>query len=417
MKYYRNKYTFLNALVISFSISPLAMSFKCLLLIINGCIVPLQVLIVGSFLNNSINYISKSGNLNIIILQIALIVLLQVYNKFYDIILNIINEQIRVRHILKFQSFLYEKQAKLEYQYIEDPKTCDIIYRILNIDLFLEVTNNILLTIRLIIEIGGLFIIIAVQALWVSIIIILSIIPLLLISVYGGKKLYLVEKDVSLLTRKMHYYTNILTSRETAQERLLFGYTKNVNKMFQDTHRERTDTNLKAIISSMINNRISGIIPIFSGIVIMFALLTPVTTGDLSVGLYISIVGSVISVTGSFSTTVGGLVSRTTFLKQYLKDLSTFINMNEIDIDFNKHSNKIKFESIEFKNVSFRYPGTQQDILKNFNLFIESGKHYAIVGINGSGKTTIVKLITRLYIVTDGQILINGIDIRKYSYE
>ena len=75
-----------------------------------------------------------------------------------------------------------------------------------------------------------------------------------------------------------------------------------------------------------------------------------------------------------------------------------------------------KFE-IEFKNVSFKYPNTESFALKNINIKINNGEHLAVVGRNGSGKTTFIKLMCRLYDVTDGEILINGINIKDYSKE
>ena len=75
-----------------------------------------------------------------------------------------------------------------------------------------------------------------------------------------------------------------------------------------------------------------------------------------------------------------------------------------------------KFE-IEFNNVSFKYPNTESFALKNINIKINNGEHLAVVGRNGSGKTTFIKLMCRLYDVTDGEILINGINIKEYSKE
>jgi ABC-type multidrug transport system fused ATPase/permease subunit len=70
---------------------------------------------------------------------------------------------------------------------------------------------------------------------------------------------------------------------------------------------------------------------------------------------------------------------------------------------------------ITFENVSFAYPGTDQFVLKNLNLIITSKQKLAIVGLNGAGKTTFVKLLLKLYEPTSGRILINGEDIKKYN--
>lgn len=72
---------------------------------------------------------------------------------------------------------------------------------------------------------------------------------------------------------------------------------------------------------------------------------------------------------------------------------------------------------IEFCNVSFKYPRTENYVLRNVNLKFKVGEKLAVVGMNGSGKTTFIKLLCRLYDPTEGEILLNNVDIRKYDYK
>ncbi|GHV12799.1 ABC transporter ATP-binding protein [Clostridia bacterium] len=72
---------------------------------------------------------------------------------------------------------------------------------------------------------------------------------------------------------------------------------------------------------------------------------------------------------------------------------------------------------IEFKNVSFKYPGSENYALKNLSMKFKIGQRLAVVGMNGSGKTTMIKLLCRLYDPTDGEITLNGFDIKKYDYD
>ncbi len=72
---------------------------------------------------------------------------------------------------------------------------------------------------------------------------------------------------------------------------------------------------------------------------------------------------------------------------------------------------------VEFKDVSFRYPDTQEYALNHVNVKFKVGEKLAVVGMNGSGKTTFIKLLCRLYDPTEGEILLNGVDIRKYDYD
>ena len=71
--------------------------------------------------------------------------------------------------------------------------------------------------------------------------------------------------------------------------------------------------------------------------------------------------------------------------------------------------------TIEFKNVSFAYPGTHTKVIDNLSLTLEGGKSYALVGLNGAGKTTLIKLMTRLYDTTEGDILLDGKNIKNYD--
>ena len=73
--------------------------------------------------------------------------------------------------------------------------------------------------------------------------------------------------------------------------------------------------------------------------------------------------------------------------------------------------------TIEFRHVSFKYPRSEKLVLRDINLTIKSGEHLSIVGLNGAGKTTFIKLLCRLYDVTEGEILVDGVNIREYSDE
>lgn len=133
--------------------------------------------------------------------------------------------------------------------------------------------------------------------------------------------------------------------------------------------------------------------------------------------------GSLVLYCGSFMQIINGIMKMAvTFGKTaemvplvnyYFKIVNANDNMTygEKELDLSD-----KFE-IEFKNVSFKYPNTENYALQNINLKINNGEHLAVVGRNGSGKTTFIKLMCRLYDVTDGEILINGINIKEYSKE
>ncbi len=100
--------------------------------------------------------------------------------------------------------------------------------------------------------------------------------------------------------------------------------------------------------------------------------------------------------------------------------MSAFIHYMELENTIDNVGERLNVEDyngIEFENVSFKYPGTEEYVLKNINLKIVKGEKISIVGMNGTGKSTLIKLLCRLYDVTEGKIKICGRNIKDYAYE
>lgn len=123
---------------------------------------------------------------------------------------------------------------------------------------------------------------------------------------------------------------------------------------------------------------------------------------------------------GSFGASVMSLINAFIEINQLCSYLELFVRFEEVTSRDAKGTLEIiqtADYTIEFKNVSFRYPGSNIDTLKNVSIIIPPAQKLSIVGLNGAGKTTFIKLLFKLYEPTKGQILLGGIDIREYSPE
>ena len=97
----------------------------------------------------------------------------------------------------------------------------------------------------------------------------------------------------------------------------------------------------------------------------------------------------------------------------YFQNLKDFFDYEPKIVSGDKKAGK--FESLEFKNVSFRYPSAQKNSLSNVSFRLNKGETLAVVGINGAGKSTLLKLMLRFYDATEGEVLYNGVNVREYD--
>ena len=155
---------------------------------------------------------------------------------------------------------------------------------------------------------------------------------------------------------------------------------------------------------------------IFTGIVYTFVCLKALA-GAFGLGSVTQYIAAVTKVSGGMSSLISGIglmCNNTPFIELTFEYLDIPNNMYQGSLTVEKRTDR-KYQ-VEFRNVSFKYPGSDNWALRNVNMKFEIGKRLAVVGMNGSGKTTFIKLLCRLYDPTEGEILLNGIDIRKYNY-
>ncbi len=128
-----------------------------------------------------------------------------------------------------------------------------------------------------------------------------------------------------------------------------------------------------------------------------------------------SVVLSSINAVRSATSLIAQEFSELSSVALYFQNLREFFEYESSVVSGDKEPED--FESLEFKNVDFKYPSANKYSLKNVNIKINKGETVAVVGVNGAGKTTFVKLLLRFYDVTDGEILYNGINIKEYNID
>ena len=168
---------------------------------------------------------------------------------------------------------------------------------------------------------------------------------------------------------------------------------------------------------SIFSSVAAGSAAIFTGIVYVFTCLKALG-GAFGIGSVTQYVGAVTSLSQSVSLlldSLGEMKNNAVFLQTTYEFLDIPNSMYQGSLTTEKRSDR-QYE-VEFRDVSFKYPGSDLWALRHVNMKFQVGRRLAVVGENGSGKTTFIKLLCRLYDPQEGQILLNGIDIRKYRYD
>lgn len=178
------------------------------------------------------------------------------------------------------------------------------------------------------------------------------------------------------------------------------------------TDKERKDALRRTLIESLVGN-LSTIGTMSFWVVAIIATLN----GQITIGLLTFYTGAL----DQFSSALTNLFRNLSDYYEdglYLMDMFDYYDLpTTVKSGAQTVENNGKPPLITFRNVTFTYPNAAQPVLKNFNLVIEPGAHIALVGVNGAGKSTIIKLLCRFYDVTEGQILINGVDLRHLDSE
>lgn len=221
--------------------------------------------------------------------------------------------------------------------------------------------------------------------------------------------------ELSALNRRFGYFFYRIANFEYGKDIRLYESTDMMSERADVENRKMLQVWKKRMMKQRVNNwgaditnslRDSG-----SYLYLGFLAITKVITiGDFT--MYSSAAGGFYWALYRIVEGIQQIIKRCSYIDEYF----TFM---KYPVVMSKGSSAVKKgeHTIEFRDVTFRYPRTEKDILHHVNLTIRSGEHLSIVGLNGAGKTTFIKLLCRLYDVNEGEILVDGKNIKEYSEE
>ncbi len=253
---------------------------------------------------------------------------------------------------------------------------------------------------------------------WLLLLLIAGVIPAFLGESHFAFLGYAKNFRQTPVRRQLDYLRILGGSKEAAKELKLFGLSKFLTERFTRLSDAVYEENVALSKRKLIAGALLSIIGSLGYYAAYVYVIWRTVNGALSIGTLYFLAGAILQASTNIQlifSTLSGVADQALFLT----DLLAFFEMQPT---IRSKPNALPAprpirKGFEFRNVSFAYPGSSRLILKNLDFTLHPGERIALIGENGQGKTTIVKLITRLYDPTEGQILLDGIDLREYSLE
>ena len=272
--------------------------------------------------------------------------------------------------------------------------------------------------IQLVITTITLSVTIVVYSPWLMLLLIAGVLPAFLGESHFAFLGYAKNFRQTPVRRQLDYLRQLGGSKEAAKELKLFGLSKFLTQRFTKLSDGIYDENVALSRRKLIAGAFLSVIA-FMGYYSAYAfVIWRTVSGAYSLGLWYLLSGAILQASSNIQqifSTVSGIADQALFLT----DLLAFFDMQptiQSKPDALPAPRPI-VRGFEFRNVSFRYPGSSRLVLNGLNFHLRPGERVALIGENGEGKTTIVKLITRLYDPTEGQVLLDGVDLKEYRLE
>ena len=418
MKIENREYTLRDFIKIPLAVSPGMVSLRVIDKIIYALIPSLQVLATAAFIDTAIKIADGQADKGQILLPLLFLLLLISHQYITFALMGLVVAKMNLKLTEVFRTAVTEKRAMLEYRHVENNETWDLIERV-GKDPAKRLGDGFGILLRMadmVVRVGSILLVLAAQVWWAALLILAFSIPLFWLAVRSGKANYAASREAAKHTRRAQYLQGVLTDRENVEERTLFAYSGELNRRYYEKYLAAYKINMLTQRSRFVKMKSASLVTVLISVLIAGTLIAPLGSGAITIGMFMGFVTASFGLAQMMSWELTHITSELANNREYLRDLSAFGRLSETaEAEALPAVHDCEPECIEFRNVSFAYPGTEALILKNLSLKLFAKKHYAFVGANGAGKTTLTKLLTGLYDNYTGDITIGEKNLRDFT--
>ena len=402
-----------RSFVISWKASPLLFCFRVFYELIS-VVIPIISLFFSRTIINILSSPSYDNKLYNFLFFIGLTIILQLVNS----LLGKLNTYLatlhgdRISH--QIDKEIIQQINKLDISYFDNPEFFDNMQNAIRDSGSLQsLTWTSLLMIKSIIQLISHLIIMTKLNLFIPGIIVLCCIPGVLADKYVAKRKYDWQLKRARNDRKLGYFKGILQGKGYAKDIRVFENQEYFKTRFVEMWREWYSEKKKMEKLRLTLSFACSILPLFSTTLVLISVGIGIVQGSNTLGDY-SLYGGAATQLLASVTAFTGVITQSYESEMRLNKYSDFLKLEPLVLNTGKKT-ITEIDTVEFKDVCFTYPNTDRIVLDNVSFKICKNQSLALVGLNGAGKSTIVKLLLRLYDPDDGEILINGTNLKEYD--
>lgn len=414
----KKKYTSIDTLRLALQASPVCMILYAALSVTQSIMqTAITAVATANFVDTATSILNSARPYRDIYAALALVLITLGIVNMIGAVAKLTASRVNVDLQRGLKPVIVKTLAAFDYKYIENEKSWELISRVSR-DPVKAITDGVAAFIQfaqIIVSIASVFVLIVSQVWWAALIIFVFSVPLFMLSMRAGRKNYQAERDAEKFNRRTEYLGEVLTGRENVDERTVFEYNDEINRVWQEQYEAGRKLQIKVTAKNFMISKGSSIVLALISLLVALTLIGPVVNGQMSAGMFMGIVSAVFGMIQKLGFQMSRSLENISRAGEYMKDLGEFAALSEAEDALTEpDACPIQIDSLEFRKVRFRYPGGKEYILDGLSFKLDAGRHYAFVGKNGAGKTTITKLLTGLYTEYEGEIFVNGKELRQY---
>jgi len=379
---------------------------------------PLSLLFTQNLINGFVAYFNSGASSLLIVLWGGLLIVSMFLASGTDFISGIQSINMKRQLDKEFTQNIVNKYRKIDYYCFEDANTQDTLTRMGNSpqDLILNTFKDVMAALSIIISIIGIILIFLQISWWLPLIFFLLIPIMIWLDFKAMRLMNEMFNNQTKDERLLGYFSSLLSDKNSLLELKVFSAVNYIMDLWRTKSKKVLRERLKTTIRAQKYFAVSSVIILIWIGTLVCSLVHGINDKTVSLGLFVSLIGSVgglLGITERLSYTFSNIARHYLQVSHYEKFFALpEIPRGKISFPLDENTNNVE---IEFCNVYFTYPNTENEILKGVSFKISNKERVAIVGKNGAGKTTIIKLLCRLYQPNSGQIKINNIDINDFT--